>query len=258
MSSLKILIVEDNRIIARDAAEALREVGYTEIMLCHSADEVLAKIGKPNGMPDIALLDIDLGKDKKNGFDVANILNQITDIPIIFWTDHQEKYLQHASMKHARFFEKSTSKEVLIHNIELAIQQYEKSRQSMAREFIWITWRYRNQDLSSKVVLDDIIYLEADQGRVDFYTIHRPYKGISRTLSEFENSLLYPFFFRIHHKFLINTKSKSIKGFSSSSVFVEYPERMKTGTDEMGLLLEKELPISRRQQAGFRKFLEEK
>lgn len=252
INELKILVVEDDRIIARDLLEALKEGGYSNISIFHNATEAINHFAQPNNFPDIALLDIDLGKDKKNGFDVANILNQLNPIPIIFWTSFSEKYLTHATMGHARFFEKNTSLPVLLHNIQLAVEEYEK-KQIYAQEAIWLTWRYKGKELTSKIPIKDIIYLEADQSRVDFYTTSRPYKGIPRTLSEFDNKLLYPHFFRIHNKYIINLKSPNLKGCSNNSVFIEIPERLKKNDRESVLLIEKELPISRRHQSNFKK-----
>ena len=106
-NQLKILIVEDDRLIALDVLEAFNDASYSNIFVFYNANDAIAHCASPNNFPDIALLDIDLGKDQKNGFDVANVLNQIQHIPIIFWTSFSEKYLNHATMGHARFFEKT-------------------------------------------------------------------------------------------------------------------------------------------------------
>ena len=106
------------------------------------------------------------------------------------------------------------------------MEEFEK-KQIPPQEHIWLTWRRKGKEITSKIPIKEIIYLEADQSRVDFYTTSRPYKGIPRTLSEFDNKLLFSHFFRIHNKYIVNLKSLFLKGCSSVSVFMEVPERLK-------------------------------
>ena len=252
-NDLNILLVEDDRLIALDARQALEEAGYTQLTVCHTADDAIFH-ATSNGLPDVALLDIDLGGGQRNGFDVTNVLNRLGEVLIIFWTAHPQEFRQHATMRHALFTEKNTSPEVLAHNIGLLARQFEESR-TEAASHVFLSYRYQHSEIVSKVPVNDIIYLEADQRRVDFYTLHRAFKGIGRSLGEFEDSKLYLGFFRIHHKYILNVASPAVKGFAGHFVVVEVPVRQArpNGLEEQ-VLEARELPVSRRTQGAFREF----
>ena len=233
-----ILLVEDDRLIALDARLALQEIGYEKIIVHHSADDAIYEI-TTQGLPDIALLDIDLGVGKRSGFDVAKVLNRLGEVLIIFWTAHPQKFRQQATMKHSLFLEKNTAPETLAHNISL-LANAASPHQATPLQHIYLSYRFKHSELVSKVPTKEIIFMAADQSRVDFYTLQRTYKGIGRTLTEFENKTFFPNFFRIHHKY---------------TVHLEIPKR-KTLQDgrEIQIIEPLELPISRRQQPLFRKF----
>ncbi len=68
MPSIKILIVEDELIIAEDISSQLKKVGY-EILKVHNANDAIHSASADN--PDIILMDIHLLGDKKDGIDVV-------------------------------------------------------------------------------------------------------------------------------------------------------------------------------------------
>ncbi len=252
-SELNILLVEDNRLLALDAKESLAEAGYPNVTVFHSAEEAILHLSE-NPLPDVALLDIDLGEGNRNGFDVANVLNRMGQVLIIFWTGKSAEYQQHATMPHAFFTEKNTSPKVLAHNIHLLAQNVDNQRVGL-RSTIFLNYRHTHGELTSKVQIRDIIFIESDQKRVDFYTIHRPFKAINRSLKEFEDRALFPSFFRIHHSIVLNVDSPAVRGFNGTFVLVEIPVRRRLADgSEVQVLEQRELPVSRRSQAEFRQF----
>jgi DNA-binding response OmpR family regulator len=79
----KILIVEDERILAVSLRMDLNELGYQEISIVTNCDDAMELV--KNEKPDLALLDINIQGDK-TGIDTALLLAQNYEIPVIFVT----------------------------------------------------------------------------------------------------------------------------------------------------------------------------
>ncbi|GAB3276662.1 hypothetical protein GCM10027347_50330 [Larkinella harenae] len=86
-SDCKILIVEDEYIIANDLQLILNGAGYTVIGVADSVKEALALI--EHDKPDIVLLDIYL-KGRENGIDLARQLEEL-NIPFIYISANDNK-----------------------------------------------------------------------------------------------------------------------------------------------------------------------
>ena len=252
-ATLHILLVEDDRLLALDLRESLAEAGYPNVTVFHAAAEAILYLGE-NPLPDVALLDIDLGEGKRNGFDVANVLNRLGKVPIVFWTGNAAEFRQHATMPHSLFAEKISSPESLAHNIGRLAQQFDNQRLA-SKKTVFLPYQYERHELVAKVRTEDIIFIEADHGRTDFYTLHRPFKGINRSLSEFEVPGQFPSFFRIHHSLVLNVDSPAVKGFNGTFVLVEIPLRkQRTDGSEAQSFQTRKLTVGRRRQAEFRAF----
>lgn len=84
----KILIVEDELIIALDIKETLEEQGHYCVMGVTSVDEAIDKIETDKF--DLILIDINLKKDK-DGIQLGEYLLAKDQIPFIFVTSHSDK-----------------------------------------------------------------------------------------------------------------------------------------------------------------------
>jgi len=82
----KILLVEDNGIIAMTEKAQLQKYGY-EVVVVKSGEEALIEVENDF---DIILMDINLG-DGIDGTEAAEIILRTHDIPIIFVSSHTEK-----------------------------------------------------------------------------------------------------------------------------------------------------------------------
>ncbi|NER04538.1 MAG: response regulator, partial [Okeania sp. SIO3C4] len=83
MSQSKILIVEDESIIAEDLADSLRVMGYMVIDIVSSAEEaILIAVEK---QPNLILMDVML-QGKMDGITAAEQIHLSSQIPIIFLT----------------------------------------------------------------------------------------------------------------------------------------------------------------------------
>jgi len=98
MARSRVLVVEDETIVAMDLKRALEGFGYTVPGIAISGSEALEMA--TNTRPDIVLMDIQLD-GQMDGIDVANRLNDLLDVPIVFLTAFSnETTLQRAKTVH--------------------------------------------------------------------------------------------------------------------------------------------------------------
>jgi diguanylate cyclase (GGDEF)-like protein len=77
----RILVVEDERIIALDLCGALEELGYFVVGVARSSEEALRKAVE--GTPDLVLMDIRLEGDE-DGIRTAEALKQLWNVPVVY------------------------------------------------------------------------------------------------------------------------------------------------------------------------------
>lgn len=82
-TSLRVMIVEDEAIIALDVTSILEEAGYKVVGQAVSMDEALALAAKTK--PQIAIMDVSLGASG-SGIEVATALGEVHQIPVLFLT----------------------------------------------------------------------------------------------------------------------------------------------------------------------------
>ena len=78
---MKILIVEDEIIVALDTKSTLKKLAYEVTDIVTNYEDTMKSI--LDNKPDIILMDIFL-KNSKNGIEISKEINAIYDIPIIF------------------------------------------------------------------------------------------------------------------------------------------------------------------------------
>jgi PAS domain S-box-containing protein len=90
------MVVEDERIIARDILESLNRMGYEVPAVAATGDEAIAKAGAAN--PDLVLMDIMLEGDM-DGIQAADQILRRYDIPVVFLTAYgDDSTLQRAKL----------------------------------------------------------------------------------------------------------------------------------------------------------------
>ena len=94
MPKAKILIVEDERIVAVDIKSSLELFDYDVLGIISTGEEVLAFV--ENNKPDLILMDIGL-KGDMDGIETTIKINEKYQIPVIFLTAFEdEKTFQRA------------------------------------------------------------------------------------------------------------------------------------------------------------------
>lgn len=132
MSEIRVLIVEDDPIIAAEIATCLNRLDYTISGKCYTASKAFAEL--QNNPPDIALLDINLN-GKLDGIELAKYIRQNLSIPFIFLTSYADKATLEAikpTEPEGYIVKPFTEKDILV-NLEIALSKH-ANRQSAQQE----------------------------------------------------------------------------------------------------------------------------
>lgn len=210
-TQIKILVVEDEMIIGAKISMQLTSLGYEVTGILPRGEEAILHV-KEN-KPDIVLLDINL-KGKLDGIETAVQLQQHGPIPIIYLTANSDEatFNKAKSTKPAAFIAKPFKQLDLQRAIELTVSRMAENTADLHTEnkteedqpFILsdrIFVRYKEKMI--KIMLGDILYMEADRNYSRIFTNDREYL-LSITLKTIEEKMSMQLFMRIHRSYLIN------------------------------------------------------
>tara|TARA_B100000959_G_C14958431_1_gene614724 strand:+ start:885 stop:1286 length:402 start_codon:yes stop_codon:yes gene_type:complete len=91
MEKVKILVVEDECIIAKSLCRSLESLGYTALTFAASGERAISLAEKHS--PDLVLMDIIL-KGEMDGIETAGIMRSRFNIPVIYvtsWLDQNAR-----------------------------------------------------------------------------------------------------------------------------------------------------------------------
>jgi CheY-like chemotaxis protein len=91
VSTPRILIVEDEAIVAVDVQKTFQKLGYDVPAIAFSGEEALQKTGELH--PDVVLMDIVL-RGQMDGIEAAQEIHERFGIPSIFMTGYSEKFIE--------------------------------------------------------------------------------------------------------------------------------------------------------------------
>ncbi len=86
-SPASILIVEDERLVAKDIQQTLAAFGYDAFGIATSAEDAITKV--TDRCPDLVLMDIRI-KGDRDGIETAAILRERFGIPVVYLTAHAD------------------------------------------------------------------------------------------------------------------------------------------------------------------------
>ena len=132
----RIMIVEDERIIADHIATRLERNGYTVAGILDSSKEALDQI--PSLKPDLILMDIRINGDE-DGIETANRVRERFDIPVIYLTAHSDRQtIDRAKSTGAfGFLTKPIHHTSLFTSIEMALTRHRSDREARQQR-AWI------------------------------------------------------------------------------------------------------------------------
>jgi len=204
---VKILIVEDEMIIAANISLQLTSLGYEVTGIIPRGEGALLHI-KQN-KPDIVLMDIQL-KGELDGIETARLMQQKQDISIIYLTANADdtNFAKAKDTHPYAFIPKPFKKLDLQRAIELTINHLQKKETFVSEQknspFILSNCIFvRNQEKMVKVPIENILYIEAERNYCRIYTKTKEYLLVI-TLKDIDEKLPAKHFLRIHRSFVVN------------------------------------------------------
>ncbi|MEP7376460.1 MAG: response regulator [Chitinophagaceae bacterium] len=208
---IKILVVEDEMIIAAKISMQLTSMGYEVTGILPRGEEALLHMEE--NKPDIVLLDINL-KGNLDGIEIATIMQQRNNIPVIYLTANSDE----ATFNRAKptrpyaFISKPFKQLDLQRAIELTISRMAandnnaqiENKTGEEQPFILSDRIFvRHKEKMIKIMVADILYMEADRNYSRIFTKQKEYL-LSVTLKTIEEKLSMQLFMRIHRSYIIN------------------------------------------------------
>lgn len=224
MKKVRILIVEDELIIAEDMKDILEDLGYLVVGITAEAQEAKRMLVATE--PDMAILDITLGKDQ-SGLDIADFINQNVFIPFVFCTSYADKStVTKAKDLHPNgYLIKPFDRDDLFAAIEVALSNFSikseledlplESSNLMMNDALFI----KEGSVYQKVTFQEIMWV-SPEGNYSIIHLKDDNKFVVRMpLKDFHAQLPNERFFRTHRSYVVNLEH--ISGINSNNVFVD-------------------------------------
>ncbi len=192
-SSLNILIVEDELLIAEMLKEMLQDLGHSVVANARSFTDAMTHL-KQYPTINFAFLDINLGKGK-TGLDVAHEIRSNQPIPFIFLTSYADKKTIQEAIEHKpeAYLIKPFSQADLLATLEIV-----KARKT---EESFFTFKSGYQTI--KIKTSDILWLKSDNVYVELKTISKTYL-LRMSLDKVLTALNDDQFIRVHRSYAVN------------------------------------------------------
>ncbi|MEO9801733.1 MAG: response regulator [Reichenbachiella sp.] len=226
MAKVKILIVEDELIIAEDMRDMLESLGYEVVGVTGRLDEARRLLAAT--APDIAMVDITLGT-KQDGLDLASHIINHQNIPFVFCTSHADKgTVDKAKQLHPHgYLVKPFEQNDLFSAIEVALSNFSYSRDADSSPL-----EVKNNDLiikDSLFVKEGHLYVKVKIEKIqwlspdgNYTTIHEEggKKHLVRMpLKDLHDQLPQDKFFRSHRSFVVNLAS--IEAINNQNIYID-------------------------------------
>lgn len=199
----KILIVEDQVLIANHIKNILNDNNYLKIELAYKLNEASQKL--KNFEPNIILLDINVeGPDTGIEWAKENLNHEI----VIFITGQTELETMKKAMiiEPLSYLTKPVKEIDLIAAIHLALEKTKKN---------YIVIKDGYDDV--KLFYDDILFLKSDKNYIDIQLISKKIT-IRSTLDNIQNELDINKFCRVHRSYIINKNKITVKTSNSIKI----------------------------------------
>ncbi len=215
---IKILIVEDNVIIADDMQSMLEEIGYEivdNVIVYEQAEEVLkAK------QVDLVLIDIILASDK-TGIDLGKHIRDKYNIPFIFVTSNSDRATVESAktVKPNGYLVKPFEQQDLYTSIEIALSSFNynekqgsssKSEESENEEDSLVSNSVlkdsifvKKQHLYYRIQFSDIQFIKADNVYLEVNTADKKFL-VRSPLKDYLEKLPPKKFYRAHKSYIVN------------------------------------------------------
>jgi len=238
----KILIIEDQLLIAEDMAMQLEDLGYEILGIASDRKETFELLNTT--WPDLIISDIMLGEE--NGIEIVDEILQQKKLPIIYLTGNSEMATVKKAMKtHPAAYmvkpfkisEFAINIDLAMHNFqEMGLEDVQKTDSKVVHDAIFIP----DQQTFIRIKKEDIFMVEADGSYIKIFTKEKRYQ-LSSNLKNFEAQLKDDSFLRISRKYLVN--SAHVHKINGNTVYMGPYEAVITKTMRQEML--QKFPILR-------------
>ena len=123
----RILVVEDEHIVAMGIKKMLKSLGYTVTGVASSGEDAISKA--ESTFPDVVLMDIML-KGDIDGVEAAGKIKERFDIPVVYLTAYSDNNILERAKRTEPFgyIIKPFDEKDLYSNIEVALHKYRKEK----------------------------------------------------------------------------------------------------------------------------------
>lgn len=208
MKNKKILIVEDEQIIAENLRLILNEYGYNFIDV--AVDDSEAKQLFQNTLYDLVLMDINLGENKTiDGIDLIKQLKTKYSFLFMYVTANADRMTveKAKNTNPTGYIVKPFNNASIYANVEIALNSIKKE----------VFFTHIQKGMQQKIALSKITYIHADGAYINVFTLDERKYFIRKSLIDFNQT--YPNdFIRIHKSILVN--KKHIQAYTSQKVRV--------------------------------------
>lgn len=210
----KILVVEDERMIAEDLLANLEDMGHQGTGIAADYNSAITSIRKLP--PDLVLLDIRL-QGERDGIELAQELVDRFRLPVIYLSSNSDSHtLQRAFQTSPQaFLTKPFNKNDLAVAIELAV--HNSGRPTHEINVIDNALFVRKTDRFIKVPFRDILYIKSEGSYCCIHTL-RDQHTLSINSQRFLDIVKHHIFQRIHRSYIVNMNN--VESFSSTSISV--------------------------------------
>ena len=208
MSNIKVLIVEDELIIAEDMKEMLHELDYEVTGIacdCNEAEDLLVK-----ELPDIALIDIQL-RCGDDGIALARSVKEKYNLPVIFITSHTDKNtVENAKTANPDgYVVKPFEKDDLYTSVEIALSNFLRLKSPRPdreddsyfyQEFLFVKKKYQFE----KLRIQDIQWIKSEGNYLEMYCKLNKKYVIRSTFADLFKIIPTKNFLQVHKSYVVN------------------------------------------------------
>lgn len=190
---MKVIIGEDEVIIAEDLMEVVEKLGHEVLAVEYNEKNILDAIQKLH--PELVLLDIRMDR-RDSGFEIAKAI-KTKGVPFIFITSHHDDdtITKAHSLDPIGYIVKPFTFQQIKATLSLAENQISKKSDD--------TKTLKSSSQVIKVAKDEVVYIKADNVYCEIYTVSKRHL-VRSSLTALIEELDWDCLVRINRKFVIN------------------------------------------------------
>jgi DNA-binding LytR/AlgR family response regulator len=230
---VKIMIVEDESIVALDLSMRLQKEGYEVAGIAGNSADAIDLF--TDQKPDLVLMDINI-RGAKDGIETAAALKKIQEVPLIFLTAFsQSEYINRAkAVNPSAYLVKPFNNDSLHTSIQIAIHNFavltkptdpsptpaivdkeETSKEALLffNNYFFVKHNYR----FNKFSIDELLFAESDNNYIRLVTTNKKIT-LRVSLQYIAEKFNHPALVRVHRGFIVNIKN--IDSFNEEEIII--------------------------------------